>query len=363
MANNARLFYAVQAIGFAPFGASYEDDGMPTQPSGFVTAHGVQNTNVQTTFNLSPVFELGQLELYENIESIPDVQVTAQKVLDGYPLLYHLATPTAAGASLAVRANSRCFMALNVYPDAQDNASGTPINAVGLSGLYVSALTYTLNVDGNATEDITLVGNDKVWTGGGGYSGFLPDFNGTDQPLALNAVSGGIQRREDVMMGTTDDVSSIWPAVIPGIDANGHNPAQGDGYAAHIQTVTISTNLGRDQLFELGKRAPYHRFVNFPTEVTCAINVTASDGDNVDALADPPTGSNLTDERIKIRLRDGTCFDLGAKNKLKSITYNSGNAGTGGGSASLSYQFSNYNRFDVWHEQDPADVATDAPAD
>lgn len=81
MATNARLFYAVQAIGFAPFGKSYP--AMPLQPSGFVVAHGVQNTNIQTTFNLSPVFELGQLELYENIEGIPDIQVTAQKVLDG----------------------------------------------------------------------------------------------------------------------------------------------------------------------------------------------------------------------------------------------------------------------------------------
>jgi hypothetical protein len=361
MATNARLFYAVQAIGFAPFGASLPD--LPLQPSGFVTAHGVQNTNLQTTFNLSPVFELGQLELYENIEGIPDIQVTAQKVLDGYPLLYHLATPTAAGASLAARSNSRCFMALNVYPDTQDNASGTPINAVGLSGLYVSALTYTLNVDGNATEDLTLVGNDKVWQGAGGYSGFLPDFDGTDEPLSLNATSGGVQRREDVIMGTTDDESSIWPTVVPGIDVNGHNPAQSDGYAAHIQTVTISANLGRDQLFELGKRAPYHRYVTFPTEVTCAINLTASDGDNVDALADPSGGSNLSDERIKIRMRDGTCFDLGAKNKLASVTYNSGNAGTGGGSATITMNFSNYNKLDVWQRQDPAGAATDAPAD
>ena len=39
-------------------------------------------------FNLEQAFELGQIQIYENIEGLHEVEVTMEKVLDGYPLLY-----------------------------------------------------------------------------------------------------------------------------------------------------------------------------------------------------------------------------------------------------------------------------------
>jgi len=76
VAINNRIFFAIQALGFAPDGVVSSSG----DPSGFVTAHGVQSVGITTTFNLEQVFELGQLELYENIEGIPDIELTAQKV-------------------------------------------------------------------------------------------------------------------------------------------------------------------------------------------------------------------------------------------------------------------------------------------
>lgn len=343
---NGRIFYAVQAIGFAPHTLV---DGLGN-PSGFITAHGVQSVGLTTTFNLEQIFELGQLDLYENIEGIPDIEVTAQKVLDGYPLLYHLATQSGvASASLVGRSNSRSFMALNIYNDTQDNASGTPLSTAGMSGLFVSTLTYTLNVEGSSTEDITLVGSDKVWSQASFF--FLPTFDGTDAPLSL-ATSGGVQQREDILMGS-GATSSLWPKQIQGINANGFNLETGDtGFGAHIQTVTISTDLGREELFELGKRGPFNRFVSFPVEVTCDIEVLSTEGDLIDAEADPIGGTNLVDERIKIFMREGSIFDLGTKNKLASVTYGGGDAT--GGNVTVTYSYSNFNNLKVVHPQDPA---------
>jgi len=353
MANN-RIYFPVEAVGFSPHGQAWiPASGAAEEPSGFIAAHGVQSAAANTTFNLEQVFELGQLELYENIEGIPNIEVTMQKVLDGYPLLYHLATQKAVSATLVGRSNERCFVAFNIYTDTQENASGMPIQAVGMSGMYPSAITYTLNVDGNSTEDLTLVGNDKYWKGANGFADFLPNFNGTDAPLAITG-SGGVQRREDVLMGETEN-SSLWPTDIPGITASGTNPVSGDGFAAHIQTVTVSANLGRTELFELGIKKPYFRYVNFPLEVTTAINVTASEGDNVDAIADPVGGSNLTDQRIRINMREGTVIDLGAKNKLASINFTLGD--TGGGVGTVVYNYSNFNSLKVTHPQDPAKVS------
>jgi len=370
-----RIFYAIQCLGFAehdvvcPTGSGGCDvAGSGTHPYGFRTAHGVQSVGLNTTFNLEQVFELGQLELYENIEGIPDIELTAQKVLDGYPLLYHLATPGATSATLVGRSNERCFAALNVYPDTNDNASGVPLQSVGMSGMYVSTLTYTLNVEGNSTEDITLVGNNKAWTASG-LTHFSADdvfsFDGSDDPLSIE-LSGGVARREDILMGSgcsmsdagviTGTSGSIWPTEIDGIDANGHNLVSEDSYAAHLQTVTVSTDLGREELLELGRRGPYHRFVSFPTEVTCVIDTTSSEGDLIDALADPVGGSNLTDQKIFIWVREGTRINLGAKNKLASLTYGGGDAG--GGSVVCSFNYSNFNSLKITHEQDPAGLST-----
>ena len=348
MATNNRVFYAIQAIGIAPHDVTVSGG----DPSGFITAHGVQSVGLNTTFNLEQVFELGQLELYENIEGVPDIELTAQKVLDGYPLLYHLATPNAGSATLVGRSNERSFVALNIYPDTNDNASGIPLQTVGMSGMFVSAMTYTLNVEGSSTEDLTLVGNNKEWTASGTF--FAPSFDGTDAPLSL-ATSGGVQQREDVIMGTgLAGVVSLWPVEIPGIDGNGFNIDQGDAFTAHIQTVTISTDLGREELFELGRRGPYHRFVSFPVEVTVAIEITTSEGDLVDALADPVGGTNLTDQTIDIVMREGSRFNVGANNKLASITYGGGDAG--GGNATVTYNYSNFNSLTVTHPQDPASL-------
>lgn len=342
MATNNRIFFATQALGMAPHG---QVDG-GGDPSGFLTASGVQSVGLTTTFNLEQVFELGQLELYENIEGIPDIEITAQKVLDGAALLYHMATPQATSATLVGRSNERSFVALNIYPDTNDNASGTPLQTVGMSGMYVSAMTYTLNVDGNCTEDLTLVGNNKEWTASGTF--FAPvGFDGTSAPPS------GVQRREDVVMGSgAAGEVSLWPVELPGIDASGNNIQSGDAYLAHIQTVTISTDLGREELLELGRRGPYHRFVTFPVEVTCAIDVTSSEGDLVDALADPPGGTNLTDQIIDILMNSGTRFNLGSSNKLASVTYGGGD--TGGGNVITSFNYSSFNNLTVTSPADPA---------
>jgi hypothetical protein len=338
MPTNNRVFYAIQGLGMAPYGS--------TSYSGL---HGVQSVGIDTTFNLEQVFELGQLELYENIEGIPDVEVTVQKVLDGYPLLYHMATPGAAGATLVARtASERCMVALNIYPDTQEVASGVPLSSVQMSGMYINSLTYTLNVEGNSTEDVTLVGNDKVWdiTAPFDFQPTIYDGN-NDAPIG----NGGVQRREDVLMGS-GATYCVLPTDIPGIDVEGYNQLAGDSYSAHIQTVTVAATLGRTELFELGRRGPYYRFVDFPIEVTTAIEVTTSEGDQVDALADPPGGTNLSNETITLRMREGTVISLGNNNKLASITYGGGD--TGGGNVVVTYNYSNFNNLTVTHPRDPA---------
>lgn len=337
--SNKRLFWAVQQIGFA-------EDGSES----FTEAHGVQSMGVTTTFNLNEIFEIGEISLYDNVEDTPDVEVTLEKVLDGYPLLYHLATPNSPGTSLVGRSNERCILALSTFGDTQQAASGVPNAQMNASGLYVSNINYNFPAEDNFTESITLVGNHKVWNSGAPFT-FSGVFDNEDSPAS------GIMRRQYVNMGT-GSAGSLWPKGtngIPGIDANGKNPEKADGssYQARIQNVTITTDLGREQLVELGRRNPFFRYATFPVEVTCDIEVLSTDGDFISATEDGilGDGENVSNQQIVLKTEWGTNFDLGTKNKLSNVEFN---ISTDGSNNIDTYSFSNFNDLTVEDPNDPA---------
>lgn len=351
MAN--RVYWAVQAVGIAP-----------QSSVSFTTVHGAQSVGITTTFNLEQVFELGQLAIYENIENIPDIEMTMEKVLDGNPLIYHLCTRGYTTGSLAGRSTKRPNVALSVYDDTQDASSGVPVAGVYMSGMYLSSVTYTFPTDGNCTEAVTLVGNNKIWAATGGDALFKPDtFLTQDTPPHITAMSGGVQRRENVVF-TADQMAlcavserTILPSGdsgIPGITGAGYNEKTSDVFGAHISQITTSVDLGREAINELGRKGPYFRFVNWPVEVSTDIEVITTTGDKISATENGvigSTGSNLEDQTIKIVCADGTVINTGNSNKLASVTYGGGD--TGGGQATVTYTYTTFNEFLVTHPADP----------
>ena len=338
MANN-RIYWAVQ-------GVAIEEEGASTFSIDPTVVHGLQTIGITTTFNLEQVFEIGQLAIYENIEDIPDIEVTMEKVIDGYPLIYHLATRGAATGTLAGRSNSKCNVAMNIYGDVQDSASGTPQTEVLMSGMYVSSLSYTCPVDGNCTESVTLVGNNKEWRS----EDFLLTgelFDNADSPLDTTY---GVNRRENVLFDSLlDGTVTLLPNEIEGISSSGTNDRTSGVFGAHVQNITISADLGRDNLNELGRKGPYFRYVNFPVEVSTEIETISLQGDQKDALEDAV--SNITDQTIIVVLADSTKIDCGTKNKLANVTYGGGDAG--GGNATTTYSYTGFNDLTVSHDEDP----------
>jgi len=314
--------------------------------------HGVQSIGITTNFDLEEIFELGQISQYENVENVPDIEITVEKVLDGHPLVYHLATEDASSSTLAGRSAAKCQLTLGVWPDTNDSASGNPLVEVDMSGLFVSALSYDLPVEGNFTENVTLVGNHKQWSSANNLLAGVSD--NTDAPLEISA-SGGVNRREDFIWGASD---SVLPAGngggISGLAGDGTNKTDADGdYITHVQRIGVSADFGREELFQLGQRLPYHRFVNFPVEVTTEIEVLSSSGDLVSATEAGVVGdnSNLSDKTIVLVAREGTRINLGTANKLRSVGYTGGD--TGGGNVNTVYTYVNFNDFTVTHNNDP----------
>ena len=122
-----------------------------------------------------------------------------------------------------------------------------------------------------------------------------------------------------------------------------------DADQVKVNSASVSCDFGREAINVLGQKLPYHRYVSYPVEVTCDIEVTVNDirGQGVSAL---PETSNLSEELIRFKIVDEldaaiATFDLGDKNKLTSVSW--GGADTGGGNATLSYSYRNFNRMDI----------------
>lgn len=344
MANN-RIFYAVQAVKIKPCRST---NGTSYTYGNEKVLRGIQSVGMTTNFNLEQVYQLGQLELYDNVEEVPDVEVTLNKVLDGTRLVYNIAVDGSAGdsnnLSLTNIADRRCDVALGIWDDIQTGASGAAKYYVVCTGMYVSSVSYNFTSDGNFTEDVTLVGNNKKWgltTGGG-----ITSFNS-------GVVDNGDENKRVSRRWSLSRDNSILPSGSGGLPGTFNS-------GLHVNSITLSCNLGREAINELGKRSPYYRYIQFPVEVTSEIEVTATEGDKVEADDfDTLSGcsaaakTNLFDKTIKIavcdsNLADGSVsymFDLGSKNKLTSVNYTGGD--TGGGNATITYSFQTWNTFKV----------------
>ena len=335
MSTNDRVYYAIHALGFAKHGVDFQ-----TTPTGYIAVHGLQSVGHSVNFSIDTINEIGQLESYENVENIPDVQLTAEKVIDGYYLIQHLASQVPTSTSLTRYNGARCNIIAAIYDQSLSAASGVkPLSITMVSGAYISAIGFNIPVNGAATESVTFVANNRVsYTGVStiptGLFKVNSRFNNADSPPG----TGGVQRRENV-----DMLYSRWPTTLPGISTSGTNNYINGAYQAHIQNVSVNVSLGRTELFELGRRGPYYRFQEFPTRVTCSIEITTNEfGDTVDAYEEQ---DNLTDESIKIVLTCGVTIDLGNKNKLESVTENGGDAS--GGNKTSTFNFFNFNSLTV----------------
>ncbi len=426
MANN-RVFYPIEQIAFKDNSAGPTNNNAPTNARRFITGpmasgvdyvaqrweipRGVQSAGMTTNYNLENVFQLGQVELYELSEREPTIEVTVKKVLDGAKPMFFMTSNPSGGNGIVGRIDKhRVDMIMTIYPDVQFRATNNPVSAVLGSGMFVSGFTYTYPVDGPCTEEMSFVGNDKVWSifdpisgitaGAGGTRGDLnyPPVAGSEEApqgvpsgtfghnddgengafetagppdtFANVVVGSGVQRREDV-----DLRRSVLPRDIPGVIAfnasgidaayvNGGFGSQGPGTSRgasiligdcnlnniieHIQNITITATLGREDIFELGTKRPFTRPLKFPLEVTAAISVLTSNGDLVNARALDVGDNTFPTNTIIIRTLDGHQVDIGDANRLQSIEVGGGEAG--GSNMTVTYNYLSYNTLNVTHD-------------
>ena len=380
---NKRVFYATQAVAVGDNAATNVIDswsgGNVIDGSGKVMiAHGIQSIGVSTNFNLEQIFELGQLAVYEFYEDLPEIEITLEKVLDGYSLMYHCGTVSATSPTLVGRSDAKADIRMAIGLDKGSymaNGINSGIAELYCSGMYITNVSYSLGTDGNFTESTTFVGNDKKWlleTDGDTTGLLLLDSNGTLTGVFDSTVFGAdtpagaqnsVLRRQNVVIGNQGVTygTGVFKTQVPDILEGGLSGALPNSVyitetgGPFLQSLSMSVDLAREDINQLGVKSPYHRYVNFPVDVTCDLEVMATAGDNVDAVSTGVSnGKNLSNHGIMIVLDDSTVFQLGRKNKLSSISYGGGDAG--GGSATITYSFINSNEFAVLHSGDPMNM-------
>ena len=354
MAANTRIYYATQKVTIQ----ACDKETQAPKNSAF-SPKGIQSIGISTNFALEQLFQLGQLEIYDNVENVPEVEVTIQKVADGTAFLYPMimGDGSIAGANdkeIGTLAANRAQVSLEVFGDNTVDQYGSSTGGMGkvvCSGMYLSSVAYTIPVEGFITEDVTLVGNSKSYESG---SSSTPTSPAAPTSVLKPKAAGRRYHLAD---------TSILPTGTRGgaTGSRGSIPvsARTTTSRPYLQNINISMDLGREAVFELGKFAPYTRYATFPIEVTSEFEVIAETLDGVQAqdfkneAACSTNIKNLDDLEIKIVIcasgsSNKYTVDLGKKNKLSSVNYSGGD--TGGGNATVTYSYSTFNKFKVKSE-------------
>jgi hypothetical protein len=295
MASN-RIFYACQSVSL-----------------GGNVLTGVQSVGLNTNFAFDQVFQLGQIEIYENLEGIPDVEISIERVLDGNTgNMYSMF-----GSSLATIAAARKTAEISVYDDAFQPAAGGSIGVAGsatasvkCTGLYLSNYSVNFNLEGPSTESITLVGNAKDWSTPVTHSMTVD----TDGPVV---------QRKDVTVSSA--------------------PA-----GNHFQSCTFSIDFGREDLLQLGQKTPYYRAASFPVESTAEFVYNATDATVTDSLIfNDGTATDVTSEAtysVSANAGGLLTHSYSIPNaRVTGIQFGGGDAG--GGNATVTYNVVAYNSF------------------
>jgi hypothetical protein len=330
MASN-RVYYAVQRAtltrcnsnGLTSIsGADAETTTYPAMASSMI-----QSVGVSTSLDYEQIFELGRLQIFQNVEGIPSVEITVERALAINHKVGSIDATYADGTMWHLAGNSTTAAAAQRFNlDMQTAADEGTLSAEGFvrcTGLYMSNYTLNFNLEGASTESATFVGNDIRWSTGdispvAGLTSSAEIEAYTDSP---DTNSGVLDRR--TFTGGTLSISKL-------------------------QSATFSVSMDREDLLQLGSKTPFFRAASFPVETTLEVEYLANKDSNgitinenlLNSGCDVGAGLSAGDH-----LKAGNrTFKFGSMNWTGS-SYSGGDAG--GGNATISFNYQGFNFLNI----------------
>lgn len=330
MASN-RVYYAVQratltrctALGVTSItGADAETTTYPA-----VASSMIQSVGVSTSLDYEQIFELGRLQIFQNVEGIPSVEITVERALAinhkqaaidatyAEGTMWHLA-----GNSTTAAGSQRFNLDMQT---AADEGTLTSEGFVKCTGLYMSNYTLNFNLEGASTESATFVGNDIKWS-----TGSISEVSSLSSSAAIQSYTSSPDANSGVLDRRTFTGGTV------GI--------------SKLQSATFSVSMDREDLLQLGDKTPYFRAATFPVETTLELEYLATkdaNGYTIDENAlnsGCDVGAGLSSgDHIKAGNRT---FKFGSMNWTGS-SYSGGDAG--GGNATISFNYQGFNFLNI----------------
>ena len=102
-------------------------------------------------------------------------------------------------------ANVKSFVQLGIWNEADNQSAGQTDtyadSVVEMSGLVVSSVGYNFPLDDNFSEDVTMVGNYKVWKSGDSYQTLYLKTCGVTYYPSGTGTDGGFAGNDDAPIG------------------------------------------------------------------------------------------------------------------------------------------------------------------
>lgn len=284
------------------------------------TVEGAQSAGITANFTLEQAFQLGKVGIYDNIITDAEAGMSVSKILDGADTIFNLFAGTGTNkVSIADEAaTQRTIRIASNKTDADTSLQSDDQVVVQCTGAYLSSISYTIPVDGFATEEVSFVADNKSVT-----------------TSTVSAPTGTGTRAIYRQMIKTDG----FPAEVSG---------------KNVTNISFSTDYGREAMYKLGTFDSYFRYANFPFEVTVEFTV-ANTGVDVTSVAltgvTSTSDGNLPEKQdITVTVSNASGFpgshgyEFKASGcRLTSISQDGG--GTDGGNASTTYTYTTYNDF------------------
>lgn len=341
-----RVYYAVQRAVLCRSNTDGSNDFATSggYPGAFSSL--IQSVGVSTSLDYEQLFELGRLQIFNNIEGIPSVEITVERALAVYnsnapntpadiDAVYASGTLwNMAGGSVTAAGGKR----FNLMMEVSDDVTLSREKFVYCTGLYMNNYTLNFNLEGASTESATFVGNHIDWNG--------TSTDLTAKSVALTQLDSLTTKHRIAPFSGNADVTGADNAQQGGasiIDRSTFTSASGIGLT-RLQSVTFSVSMDREDLLALGSKTPYYKAANFPVETTLEIEYYADKDDNgvdieqnkIDAGCD--VGSTINNADVKAGNRT---FTFGTMN-WTGTSYSGGDAGGGNATITYSYQGFNY---------------------
>ena len=341
MASN-RVFYAVQRAVLCRATSAGAND--VTTAAGYpgVFSSLIQSVGISTSLDYEQLFELGRLQIFNNIEGIPSVEITVERALavndsaiTDIDACYAEGTLwNLAGGSVTAAGGKRFNLMMEISAD--DVLSRE--NFVTCTGLYMNNYSLNFNLEGASTESATFVGNHIDWDGTSaelttaGVDISVFEAFGTKHKIAPFSGDSDVTGADDANQGGAAIITRQHFTSAVGISLS------------RLQSATFSVSMDREDLLQLGGKTPFFKAANFPVETTLEVEYLATkDSNGVDLnQAKLDLGCDVgeaTSSTTAIKVGDRT-FNFGSMN-WTGTNYSGGDAG--GGNATIAYNYQGYN--------------------